>query len=167
MTGIEAQPASYFRALLLKDADKMAQLEAECFPRPWGREDFWREATSEHSCYVVALIGEEIIGYAGSWISFAEAQIINIALAPEYRGMGLSRPLMQAMIALVKRRGVTAMTLEVRPSNVPARRLYFGLGFQDNGMRRGYYEDGEDAVIMWHTNLADVVGEDIDIRENL
>ena len=59
-----------------------------------------------------------------------------------------------AIIEAVKAKGVTAMTLEVRPSNAPARALYARYGFKDAGRRPHYYQDdGEDAIIMWNTKL--------------
>ena len=61
---------------------------------------------------------------------------------------------MAAVIAAAKERGATAMTLEVRPSNAPARALYAHYGFREAGVRKKYYHDnGEDAIIMWNTKL--------------
>ena len=75
-------------------------------------------------------------------------------IAPDYRGQKVGTRLMAELIRLVKERGVTAMTLEVRPSNAPARALNPHYGFREAGVRKKYYHDnGEDAIIMWNTKL--------------
>ena len=67
-----------FREMVPEDAGAVAEVEKESFPTPWSRESFWREAANENTCYLLALDGEKVIGYAGCWISFGEAQITNI-----------------------------------------------------------------------------------------
>ena len=143
-----------FREMMPEDAVAVEAVEQACFAIPWSRESFWKEAANENTCYLLALDGEQVIGYAGCWISFEEAQITNIAIAPDYRGQKVGTRLMAELIRLVKERGVTAMTLEVRPSNAPARALYAHYGFREAGVRKKYYHDnGEDAIIMWNTKL--------------
>ena len=112
-----------FREMKPEDADAVEAVEKACFAIPWSRESFWKEAANENTCYLLALDGEKVIGYAGCWISFEEAQITNVAIVPGCRGHKVGTRLMAELIALVKARGVTAMTLEVRPSNAPARAL--------------------------------------------
>ena len=75
-----------FREMKPEDADAVEAVEQACFAIPWSRESFWKEAANENTCYLLALDGEQVIGYAGCWISFEEAQITNIAIAPDYRG---------------------------------------------------------------------------------
>lgn len=146
-----------FRQMVPDDADAVARVEAASFPVPWSRESFWREASNEHTRYVLACDEEAatpVIGYAGCWILAGEAQITNVAILPAYRGQGVGTQLMAAVIAAAKERGASAMTLEVRPSNAPALALYHHYGFQEAGRRKGYYSDnGEDAIIMWNTKL--------------
>ena len=149
-----------FRELLPEDAEAVANIERESFPTPWSREDFWREASNDFACYIVALDDVEIIGFGGCWISFEEAQVTNIALTSVQRGRGLGKALMARLMRAAAARGAERMTLEVRPSNTPALRLYEGLGFAAVGIRKKYYQDNdEDAILMWHTKLKEFVNE--------
>ena len=150
----------HFRTLLPEDAEGVARVECESFPTPWSREDFWREASNDFACYIVALDDAEIIGFGGCWISFEEAQVTNIALTASQRGRGLGKVLMEKLMRAATERGAERMTLEVRPSNTPALRLYEGLGFAAISVRKKYYQDNdEDAILMWHTKLKDFVNE--------
>ena len=150
----------HFRTLLPEDAEGVAAVERESFPTPWSREDFWREASNDFACYIVALEDAEIIGFGGCWISFEEAQVTNIALTSAQRGRGLGKVLMAKLMRAAAERGAERMTLEVRPSNTPALRLYEGLGFAAIGVRKKYYQDNdEDAILMWHTKLKEFANE--------
>ena len=150
----------HFRELLPEDAEGVAAVERESFPTPWSREDFWREASNDFACYIVALEEAEIIGFGGCWISFEEAQVTNIALTSVQRGRGLGKVLMTRLMCAAAARGAERMTLEVRPSNMPALRLYERLGFTAIGVRKKYYQDNdEDAILMWHTKLKEFVNE--------
>ncbi len=143
-----------FRRMVPDDAADVETVETACFKIPWSRESFWREASNENTHYLLALDGDKVIGYAGAWLVCDEAQITNVAVLPQYRNKGVGRQMMQHMIADCAQRGAAAMTLEVRPSNARALHLYESLGFKSAGRRRGYYEDnGEDAEIMWLTEL--------------
>ena len=143
-----------FREMAPEDADAVEVVEKACFSIQWSRDSFWKEAANENTLYLLALDGERVIGYAGCWICFEECQITNVAILPEYRGQGIGTKLFGAIIEAVKAKGVTAMTLEVRPSNALARALYARYGFKDAGRRPHYYQDdGEDAIIMWNTKL--------------
>jgi ribosomal-protein-alanine N-acetyltransferase len=143
-----------FREMLPEDAEAVEQVEKACFAMPWSRESFWREAAIENTLYLLALDHEQVIGYVGCWISFEEAQITNVAVAPAYRGRRVGTEMMAELIRRVKEKGVTALTLEVRPSNAPALALYKNYGFKEAGRRPHYYSDnGEDAIIMWNTKI--------------
>lgn len=143
------------REMKPEDAAAVEVVERACFSVPWSRESFWREAANEQTCYLLAEdAAGGVIGYAGCWLSFGEGQITNVAVAPEARGQQVGTALLAALIEAVKKRGVTAMTLEVRPSNAAALALYGKFGFEPAGRRPRYYTDnGEDAIIMWNTKI--------------
>ena len=105
------------------DADDVAAVEKASFDVPWTREMFWREVQNELTYYLLALDDENVVGYAGTWILSDEAQIMNFAILPSYRGKKIGRMMMARLIDDVKKRGAEKMTLEVRPSNKAAIRL--------------------------------------------
>ena len=98
--------------------------------------------------------GEEggVLGYVGSQSCFEDADILNVAVAPAARRRGLAAALMTELEARLAPKGVERITLEVRASNLPAIRLYEGLGYVQAGLRKGYYEKPrEDALILQKT----------------
>ena len=143
-----------FRAMTQDDADAVAAIEAQSFAMPWKRDDFWREAKNELATYIVGELDGKIAAYAGAWVSFNQAEVMSVAVDPNLRGQGLGTLIFGELIKAVKARGATAITLEVRPSNKAAIKLYENFGLRSVGRRRGYYLDnGEDALIMWNTKL--------------
>nr|WP_122011904.1 ribosomal protein S18-alanine N-acetyltransferase [Maliibacterium massiliense] len=132
------------------DLDAINALEQRCFSVPWSRHAFEQELENPAACYVVAHLAGRVVGYAGVWIIVDEGHITNVAVHPGFRAQGIGRALVAELIARAQARGAAAMTLEVRPSNTYARRLYEHFGFVGVGVRPGYYEDNhEDALIMW------------------
>ena len=143
-----------FRPLTRDDADAVAAIEEKSFAMPWSRADFWREANNELATYIVGELDGKVVAYAGAWVSFNQAEVMNVAVEPELRGQGIGTILFGELIKAVKERGATAITLEVRPSNTAAVKLYENFGLKSVGRRKGYYLDnGEDALIMWNTKL--------------
>ena len=120
------------------DVDRIAEMEKVCFPEePWSRD------------MVAAEEDGRIVAYAGIWVIPPEGYITNVAVLPECRRRGVASQVLQTMIDECLAEGVTDITLEVRVSNDPAIALYKSFGFEEAGVRRRYYQDGEDALIMW------------------
>lgn len=139
------------RPMIGTDVDGVMAVEQLSFSTPWTRAAFEAEVEDNSLArYLVLDDNGTIAGFAGMWLILDEAHITNIAIHPGYRGCGLGEKLVQAIIDYARQLGATAMTLEVRVSNVTAQQLYTKLGFEAKGKRRGYYSDtGEDALIMW------------------
>lgn len=137
------------RRMIESDLDQVTALEQAIFSDPWSRADFAAEVAAEGHCYLVVEEEGQILGYCGYWGVAGEAQIFNVAVRPESRGVGIGRKMMEALMAQGKEDGLTEFTLEVRISNEPAIRLYHGLGFEDVGIRRRFYQKPvEDALLM-------------------
>lgn len=143
----------YIRPMDFEDVEEVSLLDYICFPDPWSIDTYVYEVTKNHLASYVVIVDKErekIAGYSGMWVVLGEAQITNIAVLPEYRGLGLGRALMKRQIRDSLVAGANKMTLEARVSNHVAIGLYEKLGFVHTGIRKGYYEnDKEDAVIMW------------------
>lgn len=139
------------RLMELRDVDAVWEIEKLSFKTPWTRESFIEEVkASDRAKYIVAELGDTLVGYGGMWLIIDEAHITNIAVHPDYRGQKIGKKIVEAMIAAAKSENIASLTLEVRVSNTPAINLYKGLGFKDVAIRKGYYTDtGEDALIMW------------------
>ncbi len=98
---------------------------------------------------------EYLLGFAGFWIMADEAHVTSIAVREKQRGCGLGELLLASLIDLAVQLRAGLVTLEVRASNITAQNLYIKYGFQNVGMRPGYYTDnGEDAILMTLDNIA-------------
>ncbi|TDT62438.1 ribosomal-protein-alanine N-acetyltransferase [Fonticella tunisiensis] len=145
----------YMADMDLSHVDDVVLIERLSFTTPWTKEAFISELTRNKCArYRIILKDGRVIAYGGMWIMLDEAHITNIAVHPEFRGIGLGSMLMEDMISVARENGVHAMTLEVRVSNTHAIGLYKKYGFAEIAIRKGYYQDtGEDAIIMWKYNL--------------
>lgn len=144
-----------FKRMSLEHLNQVLEIEEASFPAPWSYYAFAYEILQNNLAhYIVAVSGQEVVGYSGMWLVLDEAHITNVAVHPDYRQKSIGRSLMLEMIRLAVLNGSTKMTLEVRPTNNAARRLYEQLGFVEKGRRKRYYTDNnEDAIIMWKYNL--------------
>ena len=148
------EAAPVFRLMTLDDVDDIVSIEERSFSVPWSRRLFWEEAQNEYAIYVVGELEGKVIAYAGAYLSFGDAEVMNVAVDPDVRGRGIGTALFGRLIEEVKARGATAITLEVRPSNAAAIHLYEKFGLRSVGRRPHYYVDNdEDALIMWNTKI--------------
>lgn len=137
------------REMRLEDIDGIMEIEHGSFATPWTKQDLIGELSNTAARYFVALEGEKVVAYAGTWLIIDEGHITNVAVHPDWRGRGCGTRVLYALIQAAIDVGVQYMTLEVRVSNEPALALYKNFGFKKAGLRKKYYEDnGEDAHIM-------------------
>ena len=134
-----------------KDIHQIAEIDKLCFSTPWSEDSFTQEITSNDiALYIVAVIDDFIVGYAGLWLVVDEGHITNVAVHPDFRRRKIAKALVQVLIDVSEKKGAVRHTLEVRTLNDAAIRLYEAFGFQEVSIRKGYYEDdNEDAIIMW------------------
>jgi [ribosomal protein S18]-alanine N-acetyltransferase len=134
----------------LVDLDAVHAIEQASFTTPWPPHAYQSEIeTNRLARYVVARVGGEVVAYAGMWIMVDEAHITTFAVHPAWRRQRLGERLLIAILDIAVARGAREATLEVRLSNLPARRLYEKYGFRPVGLRPRYYSDNnEDALIM-------------------
>lgn len=136
------------------DLEEVMEIENLSFPQPWHKSQFKKELINPISFPFVGKIlhnGKlKLISYIVFWLVSDEAHILNIAVHPEYLRRGIATELMFFSMANMQEMGAIDIFLEVRSSNVAANRLYKSLGFKDIGLRKGYYENGEDAMVMYY-----------------
>ncbi len=127
----------------------IAELEKQCFADPWPASAISSELTNPLSLWVVAMDGDQLVGYVGSQSVLGWADMMNLAVEAQYRRRGIAEKLVNQLIAHLQRNQVTCLTLEVRVSNAPAVGLYQKLGFIQVGRRPNYYHNPrEDALIL-------------------
>lgn len=128
--------------------DQVVELDKNSFSLPWDRPSFERELNNPLSDWLVALDGDTLVGYIGSQYAGGQSDIMNLAIAPNYRRRGAARALLSLLEYVQKRRNSAAITLEVRESNSAAICLYENFGFHKIGVRPNYYfKPKEDALI--------------------
>jgi len=136
--------------MTLADLDRVVAIERRSFPTAWRREAYERELLNANARYLVAKVGEQVVGYAGMWVIPPEAHITTVAVEPEHRRRGIGERLLVALLESAQDMGASRVTLEVRESNAVARALYEKYGFEAVAYMRAYYPDTrEDAVVMW------------------
>lgn len=128
---------------------QIAEIEKLCFNDPWSENSIRYELTNAISLWLVAVCDGKVAGYVGSQSVLDEADMMNIAVHPDYRKQGVAQMLIAQLIAMLSTQGVRSLTLEVRTSNDPAIALYEKMGFVQVGRRPNYYRNPkEDALIL-------------------
>lgn len=144
-----AVPQVRLRAMTVEDVPFAAQLERESYPHPWSEGIFRDCLRVGYECRAVELNGA-LSGYGIMSMGAGEAHILNVCIQRDLRCRGLGRRLLQSLLDIARAAGMEEAFLEVRPSNVSALRLYQAMGFEQIGLRKGYYpahEGREDAVV--------------------
>jgi ribosomal-protein-alanine N-acetyltransferase len=131
---------------------RVLEIERASYPKPWTTTVFHDELDqvgTGHRHYLVARSGRAVLGYGGLMFVADEAHVTNIAVHPEHRRHGIATRLLGDLAGVAVARGCQAWTLEVRASSRGAQELYRRFGFAPAGIRPRYYEQTEDAIVMW------------------
>jgi len=142
-----------YRQPIALDIPVLATYEKLLFPySPWSTSQFKEEfAGIPTTRYMsVAEDGNTIVGYCGVFLPApgVEADILTVAVLPEYRRQGIAREFMRQIEAWSQERKASAMMLEVELSNESAIKLYESLGYMKISVRMDYYGPGKDAHVM-------------------
>ena len=150
MEKAEGRGGFHIRPMSLADLSAVLEIERECFPAPWSERIFRDVLDLDYYHFVTAVLDGEVAGYCGYIRSFETADIADIAVRTSLRRSGIGEKLLRRLMDDGYRAGVERFSLEVRASNAPAIALYEKLGYRQEGLRRGYYENPrEDALILW------------------
>lgn len=132
------------------DLDDVLNVSSLSLKESWSKDSLEKELTNPLAKYMVAEVDDKVVGFAGLWAICNEGHITNIAVHPNYRGNGIGSKLVESLINNSDSWYINSLTLEVRTSNKVAQNLYKKYGFQEEGIRKNYYQDNnEDAIIMW------------------
>ena len=143
-------PEVLIRPMMEIDLPEVAAVEQLSYAFPWSENIFRDCLRVGYTCRALDLAGQ-IIGYGIMSVGAGEAHILNVCVRDQFRNLGFGRRLLEHLLERATAAGVGEAFLEVRPSNLAAIRLYQRLGFEQIGIRRGYYQapDGrEDAIVL-------------------
>jgi ribosomal-protein-alanine N-acetyltransferase len=130
------------------DAAAIAAVHGRSFRRGWDEDEIRQLLLDRNVTAQRLTIGAKLVGFILSRTTADEAEILSVAIAPSWKGRGLSRQLLDLHLRRLAGTGVRSVYLEVGESNVPACRLYRRAGFREVGRRQGYYENGATALIL-------------------
>lgn len=136
------------RVATAADIDALVALERRCYDFPWSRQQFAEELANPAATIELLLIDGVLGGYSCCWFICGELQIQNLATSPDFRRCGIARRLLEHVIARCCLDGLTSAWLEVREDNQAAIKLYQCCGFEVQGRRKKYYQDGADALLL-------------------
>lgn len=137
------------------DIDGVFQVSKICFSIPWSRASVESELSNPLAKYIVAKDTKtnKIVGFIGVWLIVGDGDITNIGVHPDYRRNNIGSGLLNALFNLCKDLNCSLLNLEVRRSNLIAQNLYSKFNFKEIGVRRNYYGNNEDAILMQKTDL--------------
>jgi ribosomal-protein-alanine N-acetyltransferase len=137
------------RPAALADAAALVAIERRCFGDPWSEASFREALASSWNFVLVAEASRGVSGYLVGRETAGTGEVLNLAVAPEFRRRGVGEALLEAGLAAFRRSRVDEVFLEVRESNTSARALYARHGFRPVGQRSAYYRNPkEDAVVL-------------------
>jgi [ribosomal protein S18]-alanine N-acetyltransferase len=135
-------------AMTLADLDDVDFIERTSFKQPWSRDTFVAELARSHARLEVSRLGDRVVGFSNYWLVADEASLLVIAVHPDHRRRGVASGLLEHLLIEARAAACTLVTLEVRRGNQPAISLYQRHGFATSYVRKRYYSDGEDALVM-------------------
>lgn len=135
-----------------KDLPQIEELEKQSFPDPWSLALFEELLVHPSQALYVAQNKNTIVGYIAFWKILDEVHILNLCVAPDQRKTGIGGELLQFCLNRYPAVDVSFFSLEVRESNIAAQRLYQKFGFKIKTIRKNYYSNHENALVMIKSN---------------
>lgn len=135
------------------DLPAVLGIERASFALPWSEAAFRAVMRREHGVLLVAEEEGEVAGYAALWFAADEAELGDVAVAPDRRRRGVAGRLLAAVRRVARSRGAARIYLQVREGNVAARKLYVGAGYREVGRRRRYYRSPPEDALVYRREL--------------
>lgn len=134
--------------LNLNNVEAVSIIEKEMIETPWGAEALKKEITNKNAFYAVIKKDDKIIGYGGIWFSIGTSDITNIAVLKEERRKGYGSIILNELIKKADEKNCFEINLEVNENNTGAILLYEKCGFKKVGIRKKYYNNTDNAILM-------------------
>lgn len=135
--------------MTLEHLEKIKENLKEDFDEFWNENVLKSELENPVSTYIVAIDEQNnVIGYAGIWQPIEEAHITNIVTKKDKRKNKVATKMLEELIRIATQRKLKDVTLEVNINNIPAINLYKKYNFKEVGLRKRYYNNMDDAIIM-------------------
>ena len=135
------------------DIKQIAALEEKYFSQPWSEEGIRHYFEAGQTLFIVAKHNEEAAGYAAVLCAADEGNLVSIAVDEKFRNMGIAREMLDILYEELKNNEVSKIFLEVRRSNEAAINLYKSEGFEETGIRKGFYEKPREDAILFMKNI--------------
>ncbi len=145
-----ATPDAVIRTMVEADVTSVVAIERAAYQFPWS-EGIFRDCLRVGYVCRVAVAESEVVGYGVMSVGAGEAHILNLCIDAHFRCRGVGRRMLEYLVDRARAAGMSEAFLEVRPSNTAAIRLYQSVGFEQVGIRRGYYQaigGREDASVL-------------------
>ena len=149
MSALLKEPSLRMRPMEEDDMAAVLAVERVGYPHPWTEGNFRDCLRAGYCCWVLEQDGR-MIGHGVLSVAVGEAHVLNVCVHPDWQGRGLGRRILDRLLRLAREHEADTAFLEVRASNTVAQHLYESAGFNEIGLRRGYYPahgGREDAVV--------------------
>lgn len=166
MSAVPDRVLPELRPMTEADLDGIMRIEEACYDFPWSPVIF-NDCMRVGYCCRTAVVEGQVAGYAILSFGAGEAHLLNICVDFDWQGRGVASALLDDIVKAAANLGAATLFLEVRPTNLPARRLYRSRGFREIGVRRQYYpaQDGrEDALVLSRSLAARNGPRGVDVR---
>ncbi|OWW20697.1 ribosomal protein S18-alanine N-acetyltransferase [Noviherbaspirillum denitrificans] len=141
-----------FARMQVSDLPNVLVIENDVYPHPWTRGNFLDSLYSGYEAWTLRETDGALAGYFLVMLAVDEAHLLNISVRRDLHGKGVGRLQLDKIVAVTKEKSMTSILLEVRPSNHRALAVYKQYGFEQIGVRKGYYPAAdntrEDAIVM-------------------
>jgi len=137
------------RKMNLSDIPYVYEEEIKIFGQSLGEQSLYKDIMYNHmSIYFIAIVDAKRAGYVGSWLTIPNAEILNLFVSEEFRGLKIGKKLINEVIKICIKKKIKMLTLEVNVNNKYAIKMYDDLGFKVSHTMKKYYNNKEDALLM-------------------
>lgn len=136
------------RSMKIADGEAVSELEKQAFSDAWSEKSILETLEQPQAFILVAESGDEIVGYCIVYFVLDEAEIARIAVKSSRRRQGVGQELLRATCRICIQRGIARLLLDVRESNSGARTFYSEFGFEEDGVRKNFYQNPQEHAVL-------------------